>query len=252
MGPCAGDLLRMSKTILPKLLIVDDSADIRDSLCHYLARNGLEARAVASADEARAVLREDQISLILLDLMMPGEDGLSFCRALMSGAAGARIPVIMLTALHSDANKIRGLDLGADDYVTKPFNPRELLSRIHAVLRRGSLAKPGPALERRRFAGITHDAQAQLVQLADGTEVGLTSGENRLLEALLDHPGGVLSREDIAKLISRKGDSSAVRAADNCIFRLRRKLGDNARAPKILLTDWGGGYRIVHDVNMDS
>lgn len=245
----------MNRTVpqkqLPKLLVVDDSADIRDSLCQYLIRSGLDAVAAASADEARAVLRADQISLIILDLMMPGEDGLSFCRALMSGASGARVPVIMLTALHSDANKIRGLDLGADDYVTKPFNPRELLSRIHAVLRRGSLARPGPATERRRFAGILHDPQAQVVQLPDGAEVGLTSGENRLLEALLDHPGGVLSRDDIARLISRKGGTTTVRAADNCIFRLRRKLGDNARAPRILLTDWGGGYRIVDDVRPD-
>ncbi|MBJ2149457.1 response regulator transcription factor [Paracoccus sp. IB05] len=241
----------MQKTSIPKLLVVDDAADIRDPLCHYLAKNGVEAVGAASADEARAVLHDETISLIILDLMMPGEDGLSFYRALMNSSTGARIPVIMLTALHSDANKIRGLDLGADDYVTKPFNPRELLSRIHAVLRRGSLAKPGPARERRRFAGIVHDPQLQAVLLPDGAEVGLTSGENRLLEALLDHAGGVLSREDIAKLISRKGDTTTMRAADNCIFRLRRKLGDNARAPKILLTDWGGGYRIVDDVRPD-
>ena len=239
----------MNRTSRPRLLIIDDSADIRDPLCDYLARNGLEALAAASADEARVSLESGPVSLILLDLMMPGEDGLSFYRWLQRDGRAARIPVIMLTALHDDTDKIRGLDLGADDYVTKPFNPRELLSRIHAVLRRGSLVQPGPARERRRFAGIVHQPQAQSVLLPDGREVALTSGENRLLEALLDHPGGVLSREDITRMISRKDGPGTERAADNAVFRLRRKLGDNARAPRILLTDWGGGYRIVDDVS---
>ncbi len=246
----------------PKLLVIDDSADIRDPLCDYLARNGVEALAVASAAEAREVLAAETrggtpVSLIILDLMMPGEDGLSFYRWLISDGQATRVPVIMLTALHEDADKITGLDLGADDYVTKPFNPRELLSRIHAVLRRGAPQEaapvsPGPARTRRRFAGIVHDAEAQSLLLPDGSKVGLTSGENRLLTALLDHPGGVLSRDEIARMISRKEDQPHERSADNCVFRLRRKLGDNARAPRILLTDWGGGYRIIDDVQPDA
>lgn len=237
------------KSSLPKLLVVDDSVDIRESLSLYLERQDMKVTGCESAAAARDALKEASYDLILLDIMMPGEDGLSFCKSL---APDNKVPIIMLTAMHSDGNKIRGLELGADDYVTKPFNPRELLARIRAVLRRSGMLRPAPSQQPRRFSGMIHDAQAQTLLTRAGEVVALTTGENRLLDALLETPGNVLSRTEIARMISRGDTLSSDRAADNCISRLRRKLGDNARMPKLILTEWGGGYRLISTVTQVS
>lgn len=241
----------MSKTAC-HILLVDDAAEIRDSLSLYLRRQGYTVSLAASVAEARGLCRQDNIRLMLLDVMMPEEDGISFCREVQ---AQGGMPVILLTALSSDANIVRGLDSGADDYVTKPFNPRELLARIQAVLRRSgpgnapAVLPAGTLPVARRFAEFIHQpGQCSLTGAQDGGQDGrvqlLTSGENRLLEALLERPGTTLSREEIAAIVRGPNAKASPRAADNCIWRLRRKLGDDARAPQLLVTERGGGYRL--------
>lgn len=230
------------------ILIVDDAAEIRASLSLYLRRQGFTVSVAGSVSEARSLGLRENIRLMLLDVMMPDEDGISFCRELSAQRA---VPVILLTALNSDANIIRGLDSGADDYITKPFNPRELLARIQAVLRRSlpeTVAMPLPPAALpvvRRFADFVHQpAERSLTAGGDGHVQLLTSGENRLLEALLERPGVTLSRDEIAVIVRGPHAKASPRAADNCIWRLRRKLGDDARAPRLLVTEWGGGYRL--------
>lgn len=235
----------MSKDLF-HILVVDDAAEIRESLVLYLQRQGYSACAAASVAQARVILKQQPCQLILLDIMMPDEDGLSFCRSLAQQEGPA---VILVSALSSDSNKIRGLDYGADDYIAKPFNPRELLSRIGAVLRRVAPEPPGaetapPPGQRRSFAGFLHDPQARTLRQDNGPEQRLTTGENRLLEAMLARPGSVFRREEITALLQPGSAASGSRAADNCILRLRRKLGDDARAPVLLVTEWGGGYRL--------
>ncbi|VDC33436.1 Transcriptional regulatory protein OmpR [Pseudogemmobacter humi] len=215
----------------------------------YLQRNGMTVSVAESALAARKIIVNRKFDVILLDIMMPGEDGLSFCRYI---SENREIPIIFLTALHSDANKIRGLDIGADDYITKPFNPRELLARINAVMRRRVAASEPPeeiaVRVRRRFLAFTHDPQIRVVHVDGGEDIILTTGENRLLEAMLEQPGRVFRRDDISGIIRGPKVLASARAADNCVFRLRRKLGDNARAPKLIITEWGGGYRLNADV----
>jgi two-component system, OmpR family, response regulator len=176
---------------------------------------------------------------------MPGEDGLSLCRALTNENGP---PVILLTAMADDTDRIIGLEMGADDYVVKPFNPRELLARIKAVLRR---APPTPASivsAPRYFDRWTHDAVAQTLTEDDGMTIALTSGESRLLTIFLDHPGIVLSRARLIDLTLGRDAKPYDRAIDNHIMRLRRKLEINAAKPRLIVTEWGGGYRLAATV----
>lgn len=232
----------MPQDIAPQILVVDDARDIREPLALFLRQQGFRTRLAASAAEARTTLAEGQIHLVVLDIMMPGEDGLSLCRWIVQEK---RAPVILLTALADGDDRIAGLDLGADDYVTKPFNPRELVSRINAVLRRVPPVQATPGAVARRFDGILHDPALSRLTLADGTEVELTTGENRLLGALLDHPGEVLTRARLLDLVRGREMRAYDRAADNIVSRLRRKIGDEARGGRVIVTEWGGGYRLA-------
>ena len=229
----------------PQLLIVDDARDIREPLGQYLRGQGFRTRLAGDATAARVAIDEAGIDLVVLDVMMPGEDGLSLCRRLVARGGP---PVILLTAMADDVDRVVGLELGADDYVVKPFNPRELLARIRAVLRRVPPAPPTVDSARRRFARWTHDPAARLLHHEDGRTVELTSGESRLLGIFLDHPRTVLDRGRLLDLTAGREAKAYDRAIDNQISRLRRKIEIDPRQPALLVTEWGGGYALAADV----
>lgn len=232
----------MSPTETPQILVVDDARDIREPLALFLRKESFRTRTAANAEEARAILDEAVIHLAIVDIMMPGESGLELCQWL---SANKGPPVILLTASTDEDQIIEGLGTGADDYVTKPFSPRELLARIRAVLRRKPATQPEQTMARRAFGGLIHDASARRVILPDGAEVELTSGENRLLGAMLDHPQQILSRARLLDLIRGREAKAYDRAVDNTVSRLRRKIGDDLREARLLVTEWGGGYRLA-------
>ena len=235
----------------PHLLIVDDARDIREPLGQYVRRHGFRASLAADAREARESVEGGAIDLVVLDVMMPGEDGLSLCRWLVARGGP---PVILLTAMADETDRVVGLELGADDYVVKPFNPREMLARIRAVLRRAAPSRPTVPGGLRRFApfpdgpGWTHDPAARTVRPDSGPTVELTSGESRLLGVFLDHPRKVLSRDRLLDLTAGREAKAYDRAIDNAVSRLRRKLESDPARPSLIVTQWGGGYALAADV----
>ncbi|MEM0908159.1 MAG: response regulator transcription factor [Pseudomonadota bacterium] len=229
----------------PHLLIVDDARDIREPLATYLRSQGYRVSLAADAGQGRAAVLDGAIDLVVLDVMMPGENGLSLCRWLVARGGP---PAILLTAMADEADKIVGLELGADDYVVKPFNPRELLARIRAVLRRVPAAPPSETPSRRRFGDFLHDRDSRTLTQQDGTVQTLTSAESKLLAVLLDRPGQVLTRDQLLDLTAGREAKPYDRAIDNQVSRLRRKLGEDPKRPMLILTEWGGGYRLAADV----
>lgn len=227
----------------PHILLVDDHRDIRDALSRYLQENGLKVTLAESAASARRVLSQREIDLIILDIMMPGEDGLSLCRSVREHR---KTPVILLSARAEELDKIIGLEVGADDYVTKPFSPRELLARIHAVLRRTNELPPG---QRPRTSGrvrfgtwVLHGPERQVVD-RDGVVVSLSTTEYALLATFLEHPNIVLTRDQLLEKVKGRGaDEVFDRSIDTQISRLRRKLEEDPRNPKLIKTSWGAGY----------
>jgi two-component system, OmpR family, response regulator len=232
----------MSDGFEPHILIVDDARDIREPLGVYLRKQGFRTRLAANANEARKAILEAAINLVVLDVMMPGEDGLSLCRYLVSQGGP---PVILLTAMADDTDRIVGLELGADDYLVKPFNPRELLARIRAVLRRVPIPTSVIGSTLRHFGRWTHDAATQRIIAKDGIVLDLTSGESRLLSLFLDHPNVVLSRARLLDLTLGRDAKPYDRAIDNQISRLRRKIETDPANPLLIVTEWGGGYRLT-------
>ena len=235
-------------TAPPHILVVDDARDIREPLAQYLRKHNFRVSLAADAGEARQRIEDGAIDLAVLDVMMPGEDGLSLCRWTV-GRGGP--PVILLTAMADDADRIVGLELGADDYVVKPFNPRELLARIRAVLRRAPPLQPKVKNAARQFAGWRHDPAARTVAHEDGRTAELTSGESRLLGVFLDHPRTVLGRDRLLDLTAGREAKAYDRAIDNAISRLRRKIETDPARPTLLVTEWGGGYALAADVADD-
>jgi two-component system, OmpR family, response regulator len=236
----------MTKT-RPHILLVDDELSIRDPLGRYLERQGYRVTEAADAAEARTGLTGYDIDIVLLDIMMPGEDGLSLTRYMAENGAP---PVILLTARSEEADRILGLEMGADDYVVKPFSPRELVARIKAVLRRGTGGgtKTEGMSATFGFAGwLLRTAEQQLFD-PHGVLVTLSSGEFRLLEALVQRPGQVLSRDQLLDLTRGRMAGPFDRAIDNQISRLRRKIEPDAKDPAFIKTIWGGGYRFSVDV----
>ncbi|MEZ5996651.1 MAG: response regulator [Hyphomonadaceae bacterium] len=226
----------------PHILVVDDHRDIRESLAEFLRKNGRRATAVDSAENARRAIKENRIDAVVLDIMMPGEDGLSLCRHI---SETSQIPVILLSARAEDLDRIIGLEVGADDYVVKPFNPRELMARIDAVLRRTHALPPGaegPTGEVLRFDRWTLKiAERELVD-DEGNVHELSTGEYRLLLVFLQRPKIVLSRDQLLDLAFDRGSDVFDRAVDTQVSRLRRKIEIDAKAPKLIKTVWGGGY----------
>ena len=231
------------------ILIVDDDAEIRGLLRDYLERNGLRATAVADGRAMRAALANGQFDLVILDLMLPGEDGLVLCRELR---AHSNLPVVMLTARGDETDRIVGLEMGADDYLPKPFNPRELLARIKAVLRRTQALPPVAEVgEARRlhFAGWTLElARRQLVSSA-GIVVPLSGGEYRLLRIFLEHPQRVLTRDQLLDLTHGREGSPFDRSIDVQVGRLRRRLADEAAS--LIQTVRGEGYVLASEVEVE-
>lgn len=228
----------------PHILIVDDNREIRELLAKYLAKNGMRVSQSASAADARRALKEKAIDLIVLDIMMPGEDGLSLCRHIKETSEK---PVIFLSAMAEDTDRIVGLEIGADDYLTKPFNPRELLARIKAVTRRSNnLPQAETALSDShhsiRFDRWVFDPERREVRDQDGTVLNLSTGEFRLLSVLLRHPGVVMTRDRLLDLTRGRDSTPFDRSMDNQVSRLRKKLERDPKNPKIIKTVWGGGY----------
>jgi two-component system, OmpR family, response regulator len=232
----------------PKVLIVDDDREIRDLLARFLRKHGLRVETVADGRAMARALDTGRFDLVVLDLMLPGEDGLSLCRHLR---ATSSLPVIMLTAVAEDTDRIVGLEIGADDYVTKPFNPRELLARIKAVLRRTNSLPCGReaiATEAIRFDRWTLKvAQRELID-QEGVAMPLSTAEFQLLAALLRHPKMVLSRDQLLDLTRGRAAAVFDRSIDNQISRLRRKVEADPKNPALIKTVWGGGYMLAADV----
>jgi DNA-binding response OmpR family regulator len=232
----------------PHILLVDDARDIRDPLAAYLGKNGLRVTKAADAAEARQLLAAHAINLVLLDIMMPGEDGLSLAGFVR---ATSGIPVILLTAKAEETDRIVGLELGADDYVTKPFSPRELLARIKAVLRRtgdGARAVHAPDAEAYAFGPwVLRTGERELVG-SDGVAVPLSTGEYNLLLAFVTHPKRVLTRDQLLDLSQGRELAAFERSIDNHVSRLRRKVEQDPADPKLIKTVWGGGYTLATDV----
>jgi len=230
--------------------VVDDDARIRDLLRRYLTQEGFE---VLLAEDGRAltrVLGREPVDLIVLDLMMPGEDGLSVCRRLRG--ANDRTPIIMLTAKGEDVDRIVGLEVGADDYLGKPFNPRELLARIHAVLRRRPpVEAPGsPSADKAvvTFGPFSFDMGARTLHKGD-EELALTTGEFAMLKALVRHPRQPLSREKLAQLARGRDFEPFDRSLDVQVSRLRKLIEHDASVPRHIQTVWGVGYVFIPDDN---
>lgn len=236
----------MNKT-RPHLLLVDDEASIRDPLSKYLERQGFRVTDAADAATARSTLLSYDIDLVLLDIMMPGEDGLSLCRHI-SATDGP--PVILLTAKSEETDRIIGLEIGADDYVVKPFSPRELVARVKVVLRRVSSGTPKPERmgESYHFAGWTLNTAEQSLHDPEGVLVPLSSGEHRMLEVLVARAGQVLTRDQLLDLTRGREGGPFDRAIDNQVSRLRRKIEVDAKDPQHIKTIWGGGYRFSTEV----
>ncbi|MDR9485479.1 MULTISPECIES: response regulator [Sediminimonas] len=232
----------------PHILVVDDHRQIRESVTRYLERNGMRATTAKDAREMDAKLAGGQFDLMVLDVMMPGEDGLSVCQRL---SAERRLPIIMLTALGQETDRIVGLEIGADDYLAKPFNPRELLARIKAVLRRAPLTEREPgslAGKTVRFAGLTLNADARYVEDADGNRAQLTTADLRLLTVLLERPRAILSRDQLLDLTAGRSAGPLDRTIDNQISRLRRKIEPDPMHPTLITTVRNGGYCLAADV----
>jgi two-component system OmpR family response regulator len=229
-----------------RVLLVDDEATLRQPLADYLVRQGFDVVEAADAAMARALLAEELPDLVLLDIMMPGEDGLSLCRHLIESR---NLPVIFLTARGEATDRIVGLEIGADDYVVKPFEPRELVARIRSVLRRAAKTPPAPQEDAHyEFDGWRLDPLKRKLTDPEGTVVPISSAEYRLLRAFLDHPRQVLDRDRLLDMVQGREAHLFDRAVDNQVSRLRRKMETDSRDPKLIQTVWGGGYRLAADV----
>jgi two-component system OmpR family response regulator len=238
-------------TIPEHLLVVDDDAEIRELLTRYLRENGYRVTGVADGRGLRTALAAGDPDLIVLDVMLPGEDGISLCRSVR---ARSQVPIIMLTARGDETDRVVGLEVGADDYVPKPFSPRELLARIKSVLRRSKALPPNLRREELRwfrFAGWLLDAVTRNLTAPDGVLIPLGATEFKLLRTLLDHPGQVLTRDQLIELMLSRDADPFDRALDVQISRLRQRLREDAREPSIIKTVRGQGYVLAAVVEND-
>lgn len=234
----------------PHILIVDDHREIRDLVSRALTKEGFRVATAADGRAMRKILADSRIDLVLLDLMLPGEDGLSLCRALR---IESNIPVIMLTAKGEEVDRVIGLEMGADDYLPKPFGSRELIARIKAVLRRSQEPVARVNTERRakryRFDRWALDTGARELLREDGVTVPLSTGEYELLIALIERPQRVLNRDQLLDLARGRTAAGIDRSVDTQVSRLRKKLEVDPADPKIIKTVWGGGYMFTPAVS---
>ena len=231
------------------ILVVDDDQRLRDLLNRYLGEQGFGVQAVPSAPAMDKVMSKEDVDMIILDLMLPGEDGMSVCRRLR--ASGRRTPIIMLTAKGDEADRIAGLDVGADDYLPKPFNPRELVARIKAVLRRQTpvASPPGAPDDSRKpvqFGPFEINLSTRTLT-RDDKQLGLTTGEFAMLKTLVTHPRIPLSRDRLMELARGREYGVFDRSIDVQVSRLRRLLEEDPAHPRYIQTVWGVGYVFVPD-----
>lgn len=232
------------------ILIVDDHAEIRTAITSYLTREGFVVGAVANGIEMDAYLADRTADLLILDVMMPGEDGRSICARLRNDS---EVPILMVSALDADDDKIWGLNLGADDYLTKPFNPKELLARINALLRRGTKS----VHDTQNFAGrtvtfgdISLNVDARKLVKPNGVSEILTSSELKLLLLFLARPRTIINRDDLLKLATGRTAGPLDRTIDNQVSRLRKKVEPDVLRPRIISTVRNGGYSLTCDVEV--
>ncbi len=231
------------------ILLVDDEASLREPLAEYLTKQGFRVQQASDASQGRSVMNAFNFDIILLDIMMPGEDGLSFCRHVRENT---QTPVIFISAKGEELDRIVGLELGADDYVTKPFSPRELVARIKVVLRRtsggnGVTQGSGSIYQ---FSGWTLKTDQRSLIDSEGVTVPLSSGEYQMLLALLSRAGQVLNRDQLLDITQGREAHAFDRAVDNQISRMRRKIEADPKNPEIIKTVWGGGYVLAGDVKI--
>lgn len=227
------------------ILVVDDDREIRELVSTYLKKNGLRATAVADGRQMRSFLEANAVDLVILDLMMPGDDGLVLCRELRAGKNRA-IPIVMLTARDDEMDRVLGLEMGADDYLPKPFAARELLARIKSVLRRTRMLPPNLYISEAgqiiRFGEWRLDTIGRHLLDLEGTEVALSGAEYRLLRVFIDHPQRVLNRDQLLNLTQGRDADLFDRSIDLLVSRLRQRLGDDAREPTYIKTVRAEGY----------
>ncbi len=224
----------------PRILVVDDDPDLRELLRDYLGKQDMDVRTVADGPGLRAALEHDGCDLLILDVMLPGDDGLALCREIR---ARSRLPILMLTARGDELDRIIGLEMGADDYLPKPFHPRELLARVRSILRRApERADEGGSTRAFRFAGWTLELGARHLVDAQGVVTPLSSGEFRMLNALAENANRVLSRDQLMDVLAGRSAGPFDRTVDVMISRLRRRLGDDGREPRIIRTLRNEGY----------
>ena len=239
------------------ILIVDDDRDIRTLLADYLEKQGLRCTTAANGREMHEALAHHRIDMIVLDVMMPGEDGLTLCRNLRASANNAGIPILMLTARSDDMDRIIGLEMGADDYLPKPFVPRELLARIRAILRRARALPPNleagklPHPRVLRFGRWRLDSVARHLIDERDTIVPLSGAEYRMLSVFVAHPNSVLSRDQLMELTQGREADVFDRSIDLLVSRIRQRLGDSAREPAIIKTVRNEGYVLAVNVSED-
>lgn len=229
----------------PKILVLDDDQELRTMLARYLGEQGFQTRAVSDSTQLDRLLQREPFDVLVLDLMMPGEDGLAVCRRLR--AQGETIPIIMLTARGDPVDRVVGLEMGADDYLAKPFNPRELAARITAMLRRQTMlstGKPAAAEAQIHFGPFTLD-DARRALLRDGLPLECTTGEYALLRAFANNPNRPLGRERLMELAKGREHEATDRSIDVQIMRLRRLIEDDPSQPMYIKTVWGVGYVFV-------
>lgn len=226
----------------PRILIVDDDPEIRSLLARYLAGQGFRVSVASDRRECERQIAESNFELIVLDVQLPDGSGLDICRALLDRRS--RIPVILLTALKEDVDRIVGLEIGADDYLGKPFNPRELVARIKAVLRRTGHEDPGEGAKLYSFGEFELDPELRRLARQNGELIDLTGAEFDLLRVFLDRPGRLLSRDQLLDLTQGRDRGPMDRSIDVLMSRLRRKLGEHETAA-IFKTVRNGGYQLV-------
>jgi two-component system, OmpR family, phosphate regulon response regulator OmpR len=231
-----------------RILVVDDDLRLRDLLQRYLTEQGFTVHTVSDAAGMDKMMSRERFELLVLDLMLPGEDGLSICRRLRGGKNN--VPIIMLTAKGEEVDRIVGLEMGADDYLPKPFNPRELVARIHAVLRRRAAPVPPGAPstepEKVQFGNMTVDLATRTL-IRDGKAVSLTTGEFALLKVLVTHPRAPLSRDKLMELARGREYEVFDRSIDVQVSRLRKLVEKDPARPAYIQTVWGFGYVFVPD-----
>lgn len=232
---------------LKHILVVDDEEDIREPIGMYLESEGYRVTLASNAADAMACVEEGDCDMAVLDVMLGEDDGFTLCRDIRRVS---EIPVIFLSGRSEDTERIIGLELGADDYVVKPFNPRELLARIRSVLRRSKSlveTKEAQPASQPTFGGWTLDVSNQELVSSEGSTQSLSTGEARLLQVFLNHPNVVLTRDQLLELSQGRQANAFDRSIDNYVSRIRKKIEEDPSKPRLLKTYWGGGYALSCD-----